>query len=62
MRVQQDERSGRDRRRQSTGHREDRLNVDGHDESGTAGRDEYGQDQMPADRYWGVLETIAPEE
>ena len=62
MNVPQDERSGRDRRRQSTGQRQDRLHEHGHDEFGTLGRDEYDQDQIPTDRYWGVLENIAPEE
>ena len=63
MSVQQDERRGQDRRDQSAGQRNGRRTKDEHDQFGAAERDAaYRQNQTPTDRYWGVLEKIAPEE
>ena len=62
MSVQQEERRGQDRRGQSTGQRNGRRNGDDEGQFSATERDAYSQNQTPTDRYWNVLEKIAPEE
>ena len=62
MSVQQEERRGQDRRGQSAGQRNGRRAGDDLGQFRVAERDAYSQNPTPTDRYWSVVETIAPEE
>jgi len=62
MSVQQEERRGQDRRGQSAGHRNGRRSGDDQGQFSATKRDTHSQNPTPTDRYWSVVETIAPEE
>jgi len=61
MSVQQEERRAQDRRGQSAEHRNGRRASDEYGLRATT-RDAHGQTPTPTDRYWSVLEKVAPEE
>ncbi len=61
MSVQQDERRIPDRRGQLAEHRNGRRASDAYGQRAPR-RDAHGQTPTPTDRYWSVLEKVAPEE
>ena len=61
MSVQQEERRVGERRGQSAEHRNGRRASDEYGQRATT-RDAHSQTPTPTDRYWSVLEKVAPEE
>ena len=61
MSIQQEERRVGERRGQSAEHRNGRRASDEYGQRATK-RTAPGQNPTPTDRYWNVLEKIAPEE